>query len=234
MLEGIRRHTPLLVAVLAVAVLAAGQAVAQPAADTTGTTGPAGVDADTVDGRHVVGPGAAPADRGGALVATTAAGYLPNDIIRKAVDADKVDGLHAAAFARAATLRASTGAVNQADNPVHWKQLKGVPTGIADGNDAVGYNSWIVFAGDTVIPPGETRTVIVPTVGRGADYLFSVIPPAAGGFLSVDDVRVLREDDGDLTYLVRVRNHSGVNASGFKVRGLAFHEDIASVASGRR
>jgi hypothetical protein len=224
---------------LALVLLAAGGVAAADGDSRTGTTlssrvGTAGIDADTVDGRDAVGAGAGPGLRAGKLVATNAAGYLPADIIRIAADADRLDGLDSRAFARRAALRSDAGAVNQADNPVHWKQLKGVPTGIADGNDAVGYNSWIVFAGDTVIPPGETRTVIVPTVGRGADYLFSVIPPAAGGFLSVDDVRVLREDDGDLTYLVRVRNHSGVNASGFKVRGLAFHEDIASVASGRR
>jgi hypothetical protein len=128
---------------LALVLLAAGGVAAADGDSRTGTTlssrvGTAGIDADTVDGRDAVGAGAGPGLRAGKLVATNAAGYLPADIIRIAADADRLDGLDSRAFARRAALRSDAGAVNQADNPVHWKQLKGVPAGLADGRDAAG------------------------------------------------------------------------------------------------
>ena len=93
MLENVRRHLSLLIAVLAIVILAASQAVAQPGATKPGAeepTGvaPAGIAADTVDGKHAVGAGSTVAKRAGKLVATNAQGHLPSNIIKKAVDAD--------------------------------------------------------------------------------------------------------------------------------------------------
>lgn len=58
------------------------------------------VNADTVDGRHAVGHRASPAQRAGKLVATNRAGRLPDDIIRRAGNADRLDGLNSSDFVR--------------------------------------------------------------------------------------------------------------------------------------
>ena len=64
------------------------------------------------------------------------------------LDADKVDGEHANAFADTAhnhdgryytkTDLSTPGVINQGDNPVDWTELKGVPPGFADGVDNTG------------------------------------------------------------------------------------------------
>ncbi|HVP57848.1 MAG TPA: hypothetical protein VMU02_07095 [bacterium] len=64
------------------------------------------------------------------------------------LDADKVDGKHANAFADTAhnhdgryyteTELGTPGTINQAGNPVDWTKLKGVPAGFADGVDDIG------------------------------------------------------------------------------------------------
>lgn len=48
---------------------------------------------DKVDDKHAVGAGASVANRKGKLVATGSTGRLPNNIIAKAPNADKVDGI---------------------------------------------------------------------------------------------------------------------------------------------
>lgn len=54
--------------------------------------------ADKVDGKHAVAAKASVAKRAGKLVATDKSGYLPNDIVRKPADADRLDGLDSTAF----------------------------------------------------------------------------------------------------------------------------------------
>jgi hypothetical protein len=77
-----------------------------------GSTGPAiahGVqhalfahNADKVDGKHAVGAGASVAARKGKLVATSGtSGYLPNNVIQKAPNADRLDGVDSSGFYRA-------------------------------------------------------------------------------------------------------------------------------------
>ncbi len=70
-----------------------------------GTGGPAiaGVfasDSHKVDGKHAVGARASVANRAGKLVATNSAGRLPNNIITKAPNADRLDGLDSSALLR--------------------------------------------------------------------------------------------------------------------------------------
>lgn len=55
--------------------------------------------ANKVDGKHAVGSGASLGKRAKKLVATNGAGYLPNNIIQKALDSDLLDGLDSTAFA---------------------------------------------------------------------------------------------------------------------------------------
>jgi hypothetical protein len=116
MLESVRRHTSLLIAVLAVMVLAASQAVAQPGAAKPGQAeAAAGVNADTVDGRHAVGAVGDPTVRAGKLVATNAQGYLPANIILKVAEADKLDGRHAVGAGATLADRAGKLVATQAD-----------------------------------------------------------------------------------------------------------------------
>jgi len=93
------------------------------------------VNADRVDGVHANKYTTQLGKRAKKLVATNASGYLPNNIILKALDSELLDGLDSLAFATLAALGSAAGAVNQADNPVQWNQLQGVPAEIADGVD---------------------------------------------------------------------------------------------------
>lgn len=55
--------------------------------------------ADQVDGKHAVGSGSSVANRKGKLVATNpTTGQLPNNIIAKAIDANRLDGLDSSAL----------------------------------------------------------------------------------------------------------------------------------------
>lgn len=56
------------------------------------------IDADTVDGKHAVGARTSPAKRAGKLVATDKKGRLPDDIIAKAPNADRLGGVSAGQY----------------------------------------------------------------------------------------------------------------------------------------
>ena len=88
MLQRFRTHVPLLVtALIAGTVVAVGPTVAQAAYDA--------VNSDKVDGLHAVKAGATTRQRKGKLVATSPrSGRLPNNIIKTAPNADKVDGVN--------------------------------------------------------------------------------------------------------------------------------------------
>ena len=106
--------------------------MAQPADDVAPA---AGVNADKVDGKNAVKATSNKSKRSGKLMAFSAQGYLPNNIILKAMDSDELDGLDSTAFATLAALQSPVGSVNEADNPVNWNQLQNVPAGLADGTD---------------------------------------------------------------------------------------------------
>lgn len=72
--------------------------------------------ADKVDGRHAVGANATLSERAGRLVAANTAGRLPNDIIRKAPDANLLDGLNSTAFQRRVTGTCAAGSMVTAVN----------------------------------------------------------------------------------------------------------------------
>jgi len=80
-----------------VALLAAGAAVAAPAAARQVTDA---LNADRVDGFHAVKSGTAVARRRGKLVATSKKGFLPNNIIKTAPNAKKLGGVPARGYAR--------------------------------------------------------------------------------------------------------------------------------------
>lgn len=93
MRDRIRAHAPILItAVLVAALTTGGPALAGAAFDA--------MNAHKVDGKHAVGATASADQRAGKLVATGATGFLPNGIIKKANNADKLDGVDSIAFAR--------------------------------------------------------------------------------------------------------------------------------------
>jgi hypothetical protein len=85
------------VAALTAAVTAGAPAVAETIADFARN-------ADKVDGKHAVGAAASIEQRKGKLVATNGqTGRLPNNIIRKAPDADRLDGRDSTGFVAVGT-----------------------------------------------------------------------------------------------------------------------------------
>jgi hypothetical protein len=79
------------------AVLVAALTTGGPA---LGTAAFDAMNAHEMDGKHAVGATASADQRAGKLVATGASGFLPNGIIKKANNADKLDGVDSIAFAR--------------------------------------------------------------------------------------------------------------------------------------
>ena len=92
MLTVLRRHLPVaFTCVVICTIFASGPDLARAAIDI--------VNADTVDGRDAVGVNASIDARKGKLVATSpSTGLLPNNIISKAPNADRLDGLDSNAF----------------------------------------------------------------------------------------------------------------------------------------
>jgi hypothetical protein len=213
--DGLRRHLATVVAVLAVAAIAATQVLAQDAkpAPATGddVVGTAAVgNADTVDGRHAVGARASIAARAGRLVATNRAGYLPDDIIVKARDADRLDGIDSRAFARRSLLASDAGAVNEADNPIHWRQLRGVPPDIADGADEPSH-FWSWWEAQPLQPAGM-RWHGIADVHTRYRVEWRVVPASGGTYLAVPRVAIERQPNGLLTHWVLVES-DGTSAS---------------------
>lgn len=56
------------------------------------------MNAHKVDGKHAVGAGASVSKRAGKLVATDSSGHLPDDIIKRAMNSDTLDGADSSAF----------------------------------------------------------------------------------------------------------------------------------------
>ena len=130
MVQAFRHHLPIFItAVLTATVFAAGPTVARAAFDA--------VNSDKVDGKHAVGASATPANRAGKLVATNNRGRLPNNIIAKAPDANKVDGVDSSVLLNRYT-KAQIDAMP-------FRRLLGVGTVASDGT----LNSNTYFPGGT-------------------------------------------------------------------------------------
>ena len=97
-----RNLTTILVAMVTAAVTAGGPAIAATIADYARN-------ADKVDGKHAVAAGSTVANRKGKLVATSATtGRLPDNIIAKAPDAQKLDGFDNTAFLKVSETAANS------------------------------------------------------------------------------------------------------------------------------
>jgi hypothetical protein len=89
----LRKHAAtIVVAVVTAAVTAGAPSLAAAAFDA--------LNAHKVDGKHAVGAKATKKKRAGKLLATNAKGVFPNNVISKALDANRLDGLDSSAFRR--------------------------------------------------------------------------------------------------------------------------------------
>jgi hypothetical protein len=113
MLKSLRRHLgTIAVAMVTAAVTAAAPAIAHGVEHALFAH-----DADKVDGKHAVGSGATLTNRKGKLVATNGTtGLLPNNIIAKAPDADKLDGQDSSAFLGASAKAADANLLDGIDS----------------------------------------------------------------------------------------------------------------------
>ena len=132
--------------------------------------------AGKVDGKSAVSYGASRDKRKGKLVATNRrSGRLPNNIISKAPNAAKLGGKKASRYSLKNRLSES-GRINQSINPVHWTKLKGVPSAIADGMDAIGPSAYALISKDGLIIESsglDASAVNVPVAGEGT-YCFDL------------------------------------------------------------
>lgn len=162
-----RNGTTMLVAMVTAAVTAAGPTLAASVTE--------GLNADQVDGRHAVGPGTSPATRAGKLVATNSQGYLPNNIITKAPDANKLDGLESAAFLRTTAKAANANKLDNRDSTAFWQKSEPVDAATLGGAAANGLirvassqssATTTITADENYHDYGDALTITAPTAGH--------------------------------------------------------------------
>lgn len=173
MLKALRRHTTtMLIAMVTAAVTAGGPALAAAVAQA--------VNADKVDGKHAVAAGASVANRKGKLVATSGkTGRLPNNIIAKAPNADKLDGVNSTGFLRAAAKAADADKLDGLDSANFLRANgKAVDADQLDGQNSSAFALNSQLASGSVRLTGATVSTAVGTLDE-----FTVNVPAAGVLL---------------------------------------------------
>lgn len=136
--------------------------------------------AHKVDGKHAVDSAATATTRAGKLVATDGEGFLPNSIIRKAPDAETLDGVDSSEFART-----SSPTYGYAQQSLSSRRTLDIPSGVVLTDLTI---RWL--AGDTpcwvylkeLVPWGDGTAFVAidslyPADGRPVDmHLESGIP----------------------------------------------------------
>ena len=217
MREMIRRHLPLVIAVAMVITVASVPTVAQqfePAKS--------GANAGRVDGLHAIKSTGQKNKRKNKLVAFSGAGYIPaNSIKGKAATLTK--------------LGATTGAVNEADNPVHWTQIQGVPAAVVRGDATT---STVVFE-TPAIAVGATGAVVI-TWPVNIDIETSFVTTAFGTAFAVDVTGGTtgywfgRSADGTALVELYVIENIGAVASTVKLRSTVWNETYVSPAAAKK
>jgi hypothetical protein len=180
-----RKHLPTMVVAAVTAMVTAG------APALAGSVVNYARNADKVDGKHAVGAAASIATRAGKLVATNAAGRLPNDIIAKAPDAEQLDGTDSAGFVQdgetvaEATHAASADAATNATNATNASNAS-----LLDGIDSTSFMRRAIYrktVASTGTCPNPDACFLRVDCDSG-DTLLS------GGFDSLDSGTVLIAD----------------------------------------
>lgn len=213
MFDIIQKRVPWVVAAVMVLAVTGQAALAQD--DEAIAPAAPGINAGTVDHLHAVKSTGKKNKRAGKIMAFAASGYLPTNIVMGGV-------------ATVAALQSATGAVNEADNPVHWNQLQGVPPTIADGLDeGDGYESTV--RGPFNLGAGATAWFSIDAlVGHDIDVTF--VPTAAGGEVQILSFSFGRVDANWVRHWYEVKNWSAVNPVDFNMRLRTFSQNIAPAA----
>jgi hypothetical protein len=152
-----RTHlTTMLVAALTAAVTAGGPALASAVAQA--------VNADTVDYKHAVGAGASVDNRAGKLVATNGDGQLPNNIIDKAPDANRLDNLDSSAFLLKGAKAADAEQLDNLDSTQFWTKAETAEFRALQFTDVTS-NTWSLSPAGCVSYNGLLVTVEAPGPG---------------------------------------------------------------------
>lgn len=197
MRRALRRHLPtMIVAMVTAAVTAGGPALAAAVSQA--------MNAETVDYKHAVGAGASRSSRAGKLVATNAGGRLPDDIIAKAPDADRLDGVNSTKYARHGTVRVSAGSAN-------WQPMRTDADLVLDGRS----HKLLVHRSDTGGQGLLSAAVTLPSAMNGrrlsveaVRYCYTTNPGVA---INLAEATVWRSSgtDADVN-VVATENHSQV------------------------
>ncbi|HZW01318.1 MAG TPA: hypothetical protein VFF55_07095 [Candidatus Deferrimicrobium sp.] len=207
--------------VAAVMVLAVtGQAALAQSDDGIDPSAVVRINADRVDGRHAIKSTGNAALRKGRLMAFSAAGYLPSNIVQGGV-------------ATLAALRSTTGAVNEADNPVHWNQLFGVPPAVVAGDTTRSF----IAAESAPLAVNDTSSFFVDQP-IGLDVEWALIPTAVGQTVYVFDNPIVgasegfqRIDAGTLRHWILFKNFNVVST--VKVRVTVWNDSFLAPAAAR-
>ena len=170
------------------------------------------LNADKVDGLHAVGAGATVAGRAGKLVATNSTGRLPNDIVAKPPNADRLDGLDSTALQKRVT---GTCAADQKMTAI------GAAGGTTCAADRInGGNAQTLDGLDSTQLARVMRTVVVGPVGtpaqNGAALGAALATIASSGSPSATNRWLLKVEPGtyDVTALTKLTMVSHVDIEG--------------------
>lgn len=219
MFDTILKRVPWVVA--AVMVLAVTGQAALAGTDDGITPAAPGINAGTVDRLHAVKSTGNTNKRARKLMAFAASGYLPTNIVQGGV-------------ATVAALQSPTGAVNEADNLVHWNQLLGVPPAVVAGDTTVS----VLFTTSPVIAPGGTGALVV-VHPVSMDVETTLVPVASGGFFVLTPFApdVLGEwfvrDGANLAQFLLFKN-AGTVASAVHLRATVWNAGYVSPAAVKR
>jgi hypothetical protein len=136
-----------------------------------------GINAGTVDRLHAVKSTGNKNKRAGKIMAFAASGYLPANIVQGGV-------------ATVAALQSPTGAVNEADNPVHWNQLQGVPPAVLNGTA----RSFIAAESPLLAVNAIHYFSIDQPIGLDVEW--ALIPTAVGQTVYMYDEPITGEGEG--------------------------------------
>lgn len=143
-------------------------------------------DTDKVDGRHAVGASTNPVRRAGKLIAASGHGYLPNDIISKALNADQLDGMDSSAFLGSSDRARDSARLDGVSSSGFWRKSERVSAATAvraqNAGTLAGRHLRQIrsrYAANSRMP----RSVVALTNDHAAHMSVTIEAPASGAVL---------------------------------------------------
>lgn len=222
----LRTHlSTIVVAMVTAAVTAGAPAIAATIADYA-------ANADKVDNKHAVGAGASIAARSNKLVATNAQGRLPDNIIAKAPNAAKINGLTSKDLwtkAETKKLRVKHFVAETVENRATqavacWNHPGATLTVVAPGPGIVEVSGSVDlwaghsngFTSSLVVRVGNSATDCTDTAGSGRHYVHSTLP--SGTYYSTVPVTRTFTVSQAGTYVYYLNGNGSTNTSIWRAR----------------